>query len=124
MLNQAVFMGRLTAPIEIRTTQSGKTVGGFTLAVNRNGKDKETDFIPCTAWEHTATFIERYFGKGSLIAVTGRMQSRRWEDKNGNKRTSIECLVNSVDFTGEKAAQKEPEEDFSAYDGNPDDLPY
>lgn len=111
-MNKTVLMGRLTADTELRTTGSGKSVTTFTLAVPRRlSKEDKADFINCVAWGSTAEFINRYFGKGKMIAVIGEIQSRNYEDKNGNKRTAIEVNVNEVYFCG-KEEQKE-----TVYDG-------
>ena len=91
MLNHITIMGRLTRDPEMRTTQSGVTVASFTLAVDRDfgGKDggeKQTDFIDCTAWRHTAEFISKYFSKGRMAVVSGRLQIDNYTDNDGNKR--------------------------------------
>lgn len=107
MLNIAVIMGRLTANPELRTTANGTSVTSFTVAVDRKfqkqGAEKQTDFINVVAWQHTADFITRYFRKGSMIAVNGYIQTRNYEDKNGNKRTAVEIVANNVSFCGSKA---------------------
>ena len=112
MLNTVVLMGRITQDIELRSTTSGKSVIQFTVAVERYGKgeDKQTDFINCVAWKSTAEFISKYFGKGRMIAVTGRLQSRSYEDKNGNKRTAIEVNVDQASFTGEPKQNSETDD--------------
>lgn len=101
-LNKVLIMGRLTADVELRYTQSNKTVTSFTVAVDRGGKDQGTDFINCVAWEKTAEMIQRYFGKGRMICVEGRIQVRSYEDQHGNKRTATEIVAERVYFTGEK----------------------
>ena len=83
-----------------------------TAGMLRSGDDKQTDFINCVAWKNTAEFISKYFGKGRMIAVTGRLQSRSYEDKNGNKRTAIEVNVEQASFTGEPKKSEEPTEEF------------
>ena len=112
MLNTVVLMGRITQDIELRSTTSGTSVIQFTVAVERYGKgeDKQTDFINCVAWKSTAEFISKYFGKGRMIAVTGRLQSRSYEDKNGNKRTAIEVNVDQASFTGEPKQNSETDD--------------
>lgn len=115
MINSVVLMGRITQDIELRSTTSGTSVIQFTIAVERYGKgeEKQTDFITCVAWKGTAEFISKYFGKGRMIAVTGRLQSRSYEDKNGNKRTAIEVNVEQASFTGEpKKEQTEQDEEI------------
>lgn len=101
-LNKAVLLGRLTADPELRSTQGGKKVTSFTLAVNRNGKDAGTDFIDIVAWEKTAEFICRYFRKGQQVAVSGRISTRSWEDQNGGKRKSVEVVAEEVHFAESK----------------------
>lgn len=103
MLNQIVLMGRLTADPELRKTGSGLSVVSFTLAVERSRKntdtgERETDFIRCTAWRGTAEFISKYFCKGKLCAVTGRLQINSYTDKDGIRRLSPEVLVQDVFF--------------------------
>ena len=92
MLNHIVLMGRLTRDVELRTTQSDVSVASFTLACDRDfgGRDgeKETDFIDCVAWRSTADFAAKYFAKGRMAVVSGRLQIRPWTDKEGNKRYS------------------------------------
>ena len=106
MLNVAVIMGRLTADPELRHTASGITVTTFTVAVDRSyakaGTERQTDFIDVVAWRQTAEFVCKYFQKGSMIAVTGSIQVRNYEDKQGNKRKAVEIQANEVSFTGSK----------------------
>lgn len=107
MLNQITLMGRLTRDPELRRTQSGTAVASFSLAVDRDysGKDggeKETDFIDCVAWRSTAEFISKYFTKGRMAVVTGRLQIRPWTDKDGNKRRAAEVVVDSAYFGDSK----------------------
>ncbi len=107
MLNCAVIMGRLTADPELRTTTSGVSVTSFSVAVDRSyqkaGAERQTDFINVVAWRQTAEFVSRYFHKGSMIAVQGSIQTRSYEDKNGNKRTAVEIVADNVSFCGSKA---------------------
>ena len=107
MINNVVLMGRLVATPELRNTQTGLAVTSFSLAVERSyarqGEQRQTDFINCVAWRNTAEFISRYFQKGSMIAVTGSIHTRNYEDKNGNKRTAVEVLVDQASFCGSKA---------------------
>lgn len=107
MINNAVLMGRLTRDPDLRTTQSGRNVCSFTIAVDRSfvrqGEERQADFIPCVAWGSTADFISRFFHKGSMIAVTGRIQTRSYDDNNGNKRNVTEIVVNEASFTGSKS---------------------
>ena len=107
MLNCAVIMGRLTADPELRTTASGIAVTSFSVAVDRGfvraGEERQTDFINVVAWRQTAEFVTRFFRKGSMIAVQGSIQTRNYEDKNGNKRTAFEIVADNVSFCGSKA---------------------
>lgn len=104
MINNVTLMGRLTAAPELRTTSSGLSVTSFTLAIDRGfGENKQTDFINCVAWRERADFICRYFTKGSMLALTGSIQTRKYEDKNGNTRTAFEILAETVSFCGDKA---------------------
>jgi single-strand DNA-binding protein len=112
MLNSCVIMGRLTADPELRTTSSGLSVTSFTVAVDRSfarpGEEKQTDFIPVTAWRSTADFVTKYFRKGSMIAVQGALQTRKYEDNNGNKRTAFEIVASNVSFCGSKNESAAP----------------
>ena len=110
MLNSVVLMGRLTANPVLRVTTSGKNVCSFTLAVDRGitkGGERKADFIPVVAWENTALFVEKYFLKGSMIAVEGSLQSRKYEDKGGDMRTAYEVIAKEVSFCGDKLTAKE-----------------
>ncbi len=136
MLNHISIMGRICNDIELRRTGSGVPVASFTVAVDRDFKDsngqKETDFIDCVAWRGTAEFVERNFSKGKMIIVAGRLQIRKWEDKNGNKRNSAEIVADNVYFgdskssVGEKyeAAKNAPAQDYAVLDGDDDALPF
>lgn len=110
MLNAVIIMGRLTRDPEIRRTDSGKAVASFSLAVARDfapeGQEKETDFLDCVAWKGTAEFIEKYFKKGSMMVVQGRLQKRSWTDKEGNKRYTTEVVANQVWFGESKKSQE------------------
>lgn len=130
MLNRAILMGRLTADPELRYTQSNTPITSFALAVNRSyGKEQQADFIDVVAWNKTAEFVCQYFRKGLLVAVEGRLQTRLWEDKQGNKRKSVEVVADRVYFAESKKA--EPQPDFAPtevevpFEGTPDDdLPF
>lgn len=103
MLNKIVIMGRLTRDPELRYTQSGTPVASFSVAVDRDFPDKQsgekaTDFIDVVAWRHTAEFAHKYFAKGKMAVVSGRLQIRDWEDQNGNKRRSAEIVADSIYF--------------------------
>ncbi len=102
MLNRAILMGRLTADPELRTTSGGVSVTSFTVAVNRNYNREQTDFIDVVAWRQTAEFVSKYFRKGQMIAVEGAIQTRSYEDKNGNKRKAVEIVADQVHFTESK----------------------
>ena len=128
MLNVVVLQGRLTRDPELRQTTSGKNVCTFTMAVDRDFKGPDgknmADFIDCVAWERRAEFICRYFGKGDMIAVDGRLQTRKYQDKNGNNRTAIEIVANNVNFAGGKqdsgdtGKTRKPSTDETALDGD------
>ena len=107
MLNHIVIMGRLVRDPELRRTGSGVPVASFTVAVDRDfsGKDggqKESDFIDCVAWRNTAEFVEKYFSKGRMAVVSGRLQIRAWTDKDGNKRRTAEVVADNVYFGDSK----------------------
>lgn len=101
-LNITILQGRLTKDCEMRYTNAGKAVASFTLAVDRGGKDAGTDFVECVAWENTAKFVDERFHKGDMCLVEGRLTSRKWDDKDGNKRTAWEVVVRNVNFCGGK----------------------
>ena len=103
MLNHITIMGRLTRDPELRYTQSQTPVASFTLAVDRDygsrdGGEKQTDFIDCVAWRSTAEFVSKYFQKGSMAVVSGRLQIRDWTDREGGKRRSAEVVVDNIYF--------------------------
>lgn len=106
MINNVVLMGRITHDLELKSTATGLSIVSFTLAVERSfapqGEKRQADFIDCVAWRNTAEFITRYFNKGSMLAVTGAIQTRNYEDKNGNKRKAVEVLIDTASFCGEK----------------------
>ena len=106
MLNHIVLMGRLTRDPELRRTGSGIAVASFTLAVDRDfasqGGEKETDFVDIVAWRSTAEFVSKYFTKGRMAVVSGRLQIRNWQDKEGNKRRSAEVVADNVYFGDSK----------------------
>lgn len=110
MLNVVALNGRLVADPELKTTQNGTNVCSFRIAVDRSftrqGEERKADFIDVTAWRQTAEFVSKYFQKGSMIAVEGSLQTRRYQDKNGNNRTATEVLAAEVGFCGPKAADK------------------
>ena len=121
MLNHIVLMGRLTRDPELRRTGSGIPVTTFTLAVdrdfgsNKETGEKETDFIDIVTWRNTAEFVSKYFAKGRMIIVDGRLEMRDWTDKEGNKRTSAEIVVANAYFGDSK---RDGDSGFSSYGGN------
>lgn len=106
MLNCVTLMGRLVADSELRTTTSGKSVATFRIAVDRSfvrqGEQRQADFVTIVAFGSTADFVAKYFSKGSMIAIQGRIQTRNYEDSNGNKRTAFEVVATEVSFCGSK----------------------
>ena len=106
MLNCAILMGRLVADPELKTTTNNISVTSFRIAVDRSfqkqGEERQADFIDIVAWRQTADFVTRYFRKGSMIAVQGSIQTRSYEDKQGNKRTAVEVVADTVSFCGSK----------------------
>ena len=106
MLNVVAIMGRLTADPPLRKTPQGTSVTTFSIACDRSyarqGEERQCDFFDVTCWRQTADFVCKYFQKGSLIAIDGRLQSRTYQDKSGNNRTAIEIVANSVNFGGAK----------------------
>ena len=112
MLNACILMGRLTADPELRTTQNGKSVTSFSMAVERDFQqdgERQADFIDVVAWRGTAEFICKYFRKGRMLAIQGHIQTRTYTDKDGNKRKAVEVVADKVSFTGEKAEPSEHE---------------
>lgn len=128
MLNHIDIMGRLTKDVELRRTNSDTAVASFTVAVDRDFTEKgkkETDFIECVAWRHTAEFVNSYFKKGNMAIVSGRLQIRKWEDKNGNKRTSPEVVADNVYFGEAKRSEgSAPTSDFVMLDDDDAQLPF
>lgn len=132
MLNRIIVMGRMTRDPELRRTNSGTAVASFTVAVDRGFKslsgEKETDFIDVVSWRNTAEFVSKYFSKGRMAVVEGRLQIRDWTDKEGNKRRTAEIVADSVYFGDSKrdggdTAQSEPQVGFSEIE-NDGDLPF
>ena len=139
MFNLVVLTGRLTADPELKTTANGIPVTTFSIAVNRNyraGEEQQTDFINIVAWRQRAEFITKYFKKGSMIGIEGSIQTRRYQDKNGNNRTAFEVVVNNAQFVESKrdggvSGSDEPASfsnadasDFAEIGGMDDDLPF
>ena len=120
MLNHIVIMGRLTRDPELRRTGSGVAVASFSLAVDRDfapkdGGERETDFIDCVAWRQTGEFVSKYFTKGRMAVVSGRLQIRSWTDKDGNKRRTAEVVADNVYFGDSK---RDSDNSGSSYGGN------
>jgi single-strand DNA-binding protein len=133
MLNHIVIMGRLTRDPELRYTQSQTPVASFTLAVDRDfsGKDsgeKQTDFIDCVAWRSTGEFVNKYFSKGKLAVIDGRLQLRDWTDRDGGKRRSAEVIAEHVYFADSKKdtqpAAAAPTPQFTEIENEEEDLPF
>jgi len=137
MLNQVVIMGRLTHDPDVRVTSNGISVVSFSLAVDRDYKtdsgDREVDFIDVTAWRATADFVGKYLAKGRMVAVTGRLQVRRWRDKDGANRRSVEVVADSVYFAdsrkNEQPGQQQPQQQeyqvmIDEQGGKDDDFPF
>lgn len=114
-MNKIVIMGRLTASPELKYTKTDTAVVSFQVAVNREYKADQTDFVPCVAWRKTAEFIDKHFDKGDMIAIVGSLQSRQWEDDNGKKHTAWEVIVANTYFCGGK------KKDTKAVDVSADD---
>ena len=123
MLNKIIIMGRLTRDPELRRTGSGTSVTSFSLACDRDFKsqsgDKETDFIEVVAWKNTAEFVSKYFSKGRMAVVEGRLQIRDWTDKDGGKRRSAEVVADNVYFADSKRSESNDnqKENFNALSG-------
>lgn len=145
MLNRCIVQGRLTADPIIRHTQTGTAVASFTLAIDRDFKDKATgekttDFIDVVAWRNTAEFVSRYFSKGRMAVVEGRLQIREWTDKDGNKRRTAEVVADNVYFgdykrdgessyqgdysSGGYQAPEQPTNEFQEIQDNDGELPF
>ena len=127
MLNKIIIMGRLTRDPELRRTGSGTAVTSFSLACDRDFKyqsgEKETDFIEVVAWKNTAEFVSKYFSKGRMAVVEGRLQIRDWTDKAGNKRTTAEVVADNVYFADSKRSESDDnqKENFNALSGRVSD---
>lgn len=133
MLNHVVEQGRICNDIELRRTNSGTAVASFTLAVERDfSKDKETDFFDVVCWKNTAEFVSKYFSKGRMAVVSGRLQTLSWTDKEGHKRKTVEIVADNVYFgdskkdAGDKyeAAMSGQTQDYAVVDGDDGDLPF
>lgn len=138
MYNKAIVMGRITADPELRQTPNGVSVTTFSIAVDRPGKEKSTDFLDIVAWRQTAEFICRYFSKGKPILVEGTIQTRQYTDKNGNNRRVWEIVASNVSFVNSKTTEQsfpttskqeglnyDPSvDDFEEIDDEEDSLPF
>lgn len=129
MLNHITIMGRICNEIELRRTGSGVAVTSFTLAVDRDFKkdgEKETDFIECVAWKNTAEFVDKFFSKGKMAVVSGRLQIRSWTDKDGNKRKTAEVVADNVYFGEAKTSSADgPQTNgFDMLSGDDSGLPW
>ena len=129
-MNVCVLLGRLTKDPELKTTQNGKSVVTFSLAVD-GFKKGETDFIDCVAWNATAENLAKFKKKGEQIALTGRITTRSYEDRNGNKRKAVEVTCNTIDFVGgksngetTKSPYNAPQDKIDAYDAEEVQLPF
>ena len=121
MFNLVVLTGRLTADPELKTTTNGTNVTTFSIAVERSyrsGEERQTDFINIVAWRKTAEFITKYFKKGNFIGIEGSIQTRRYQDKNGNNRTAFEVIANNVQFVESKREAGAEGASFSNADVN------
>lgn len=133
MINKVILMGRLTRDPETRSTNSGKTVAQFTVAVeNGYGDKKQTDFINCVAWNNQAEFLGKYFTKGMMVIVAGRISTRTWEGQDGRKNYVTEVVASEINFGETKkqqgqsrqAEQSAVDEGFTPLDEVDDDLPF
>ena len=128
MLNKSILMGRLTRDPELKYTNSNLPVIRFSIAVDRNrtgqNGERQTDFIDIVAWRKTAEFVSQWFTKGQMIVVVGSIQSRRWQDKNGNNRTSIEVVADEVQFGESKRSRESGESSPSNNGGYPQNSGY
>ncbi len=128
MINKVILMGRLTRDPELRQTPSGVSALSFTVAVERSyqkqGEERQTDFISCIAWRQTAEFISRYFGKGRMIALEGQLRTRSYDDRNGTKHYVTEVYVDNASFTGEPKPESRPVQQYGAeYEYHPQPAP-
>ena len=132
MINSAILLGRITKDLELKSTQNGTSVLQFTVAVDRDfvkqGEERQADFISCVAFKQTAEFISKFFSKGRMIAVEGRLQTRSYDDKNGTKHNVTEVIINKASFTGEKVEQRQEQRqdapELGGYDGSEMSDPY
>lgn len=133
MINKVILMGRLTRDPEMRHTNSGTPVTTFSIAIdNGYGDNKRTDFVNCIAWNKTAEFVTKYFTKGKMIIVIGRITTRSWETQDGKRAYATEVVANEVSFGETKSSQQtatqppmqDDDDDFTPLDEEDDDLPF
>ena len=129
-LNHVDMQGRLVRDPELRRTTTGKAVASFTIAVDRNFDKGETDFFDCVSWDKQGEFVAKNFHKGKMILISGRLQKRKWEDKNGNKRETAEIVTEDVYFCDSEKKENIQNtfhgatSDFQLLDGNDENLPF
>lgn len=123
MLNVVAIMGRLARDPELRQTTTGKNVASFRIACDRGRRDangqSQADWIDVVAWDRQAEFVCKYFQKGSLIVIDGRLQTRSYKDRDGNNRTAVEVVANNLNFAGPKSQQGNPEGGYASASGEP-----
>lgn len=129
MINRVVIQGRVCQDIELRQTPGGTMVTTFAVAVDRYakaGEERKADFFDVVCWGKTAEFASRYFAKGQMLAIDGRLQARNWEDKDGNKRKSVEIVADTLHFCWSKSETAEPraQEGFAPLVDDDTDLPF
>ena len=133
MINKVILMGRLTRDPELRHTGKGTPVTTFSIAIdNGYGDNKRTDFVNCLAWNKTAEFVTKYFAKGKMIIVIGRITTRSWETQDGKRAYATEVVANEVNFGETKSSQQtatqppmqDDDDDFTPLDEDDDDLPF
>lgn len=127
MMNVICLQGRLVRNPELKQTNSGVAVANFTIAVQRNTKnqngERESDFIDIVCWRHTAEFVSKYISKGDLVCLNGSLQTRSYEDKNGNKRKAFEVVADNVHFGGDKSTRNEDAEPEQEQEAKPSATP-
>lgn len=127
MLNKIIVMGRLTRDPELRRTGNGTAVTSFTIACDRDFGDKETDFLDIVAWKQTGEFVSKYFSKGRMAVVSGRLQIRGWTDKDGNKRKTAEIVADNVYFGDSKSDNQQTAnitDNFAVIEDTDENLPF
>ena len=125
MINKAILMGRLTKDPELRHTSTGTPVCSFSIAINNgSGENQTTDFINCVAWNKTAEFVDKYFAKGRMIVVIGRITTRTWEGQDGKKNYATEVVASEVSFGDSKKENASDSDDEFTPLEMPDDTPF